>query len=388
MGFFSNLFKRKHNTPEYDESSWDKILEEKSELDMKDPVVREQYVMNCLEQMHDASTELDRINNEYAVVTGYLTDMEDVESLPKDVKDELSAIAGHIKKLRQNHDAYVLKPSLMTEEEFGRMERIADIAEEGIEKLSKEEDYKEKVKRDLKRIDKERNAYEFRRRDITASIDNSRGVATIVMVSAVLLIVILFALQILLHFDVTIGYYLTVIFVAVAVTVIYLKYADRVREKKSIDNTINELILLENKVKIRYVNNKNLLDYLYTKYDVSSAAELEDLFERYQKEKVDRREFAKNQAAYEDELERLLAILKKQKLSYPDVWIHQTDALQDPREMVEIRPRLIGRRQKLRKQLEYNESVAIEAGDEIKTIIKDYPEYAESILKIVNQYES
>ncbi|MCR5278483.1 MAG: hypothetical protein K6E19_03490 [Lachnospiraceae bacterium] len=382
------MFKRKHNTPEYDESSWDKILEEKSELDMKDPVVREQYVMNCLEQMHDASTELDRINNEYAVVTGYLTDMEDVESLPKDVKDELSAIAGHIKKLRQNHDAYVLKPSLMTEEEFGRMERIADIAEEGIEKLSKEEDYKEKVKRDLKRIDKERNAYEFRRRDITASIDNSRGVATIVMVSAVLLIVILFALQILLHFDVTIGYYLTVIFVAVAVTVIYLKYADRVREKKSIDNTINELILLENKVKIRYVNNKNLLDYLYTKYDVSSAAELEDLFERYQKEKVDRREFAKNQAAYEDELERLLAILKKQKLSYPDVWIHQTDALQDPREMVEIRPRLIGRRQKLRKQLEYNESVAIEAGDEIKTIIKDYPEYAESILKIVNQYES
>ena len=82
MGFFKNLFKRKKEKEEYQESEWDKVLSEKSVLNMKDPSVRERYVINCLEQMKEASSELDRINNEYAIVTGYLTDMEDVESLP------------------------------------------------------------------------------------------------------------------------------------------------------------------------------------------------------------------------------------------------------------------------------------------------------------------
>ena len=268
------------------------------------------------------------------------------------------------------------------------MQQHEDVAEEGIEKLLKEEDYREKVRKDLARIDKERNAYEYRRYEVNSAIENSRGIATIAMVSAALLVVILLALQLLLNFDVTIGYYLTVICVAVAVTVIYLRYTDHVSEKKTVDNTINELILLENKVKIRYVNSSNLLDYLCTKYNVSSAYEFRDLFEKYKQEKVARREFAKNEAAYDDEIERFMAILKAQKLQYPEVWIHQTDALCDHREMVEIRHRLIGRRQKLRKQLEYNEHIAIEAGDEIKGIIRDYPEFADSILRIVNKYES
>lgn len=388
MGFFSKLFKKKQKPEEAEVSSWDRLLEERRSLNMKDPVVREKYVLNCLEQMREASTELDRINNEYAMVTGYLTDMEDVENLPEGTRKELESIAFHIQKLKESHDEFVLRPSLMTEEEYERMERVAPIAEEGIKKLASEEDYRDKVRHDMGRIDKEKNAYEYRRHEVTAAIENARGIATIAITSSVLLIIILFALQFFMHFDVTIGYYITVIFVAVAMTVIYLRYTDKVSEKRTIDNTINELILLENKVKIRYVNNSNLLDYLCVKYEVSCAAELEDLYEKYKKERVVRREFLRNQAAYDDETERFLEILRRHKLKYPDIWVHQTDALIDHREMVEIRHKLIGRRQKLRKQLEYNEQIALEAGDEVKGIIKDYPEYADSILRLVNRYES
>ncbi len=388
MGFFSKLFKKKTVREEPEISSWDRLLEEKDSLNMKDPVVREQFVLNCLEQMREASTELDRINNEYAIVTGYLTDMEDVENFPEETRKELESIAFHLQKLKENHDAFVLRPSLMTEEEYNRMERVASIAEEGIEKLTKEEDYREKVRHDMARIDKERNAYEYRRHEVAAAIDSSRGIATISIVAAVMLIIILFALQFFLHFDVTIGYYITVVFVAVAMTVIYIRYTERVSEKRTIDNTINELILLENKVKIRYVNSTNLLDYLYTKYDVATASELADLYEKYKQERVVRREYLRNQAAYDDETERFVEILRKNRLKYPDIWVHQAEAIIDHREMVEIRHKLIGRRQKLRKQLEYNEQIALEAGDEVKGIIRDYPEYADSILKLVNRYES
>ena len=389
MGFWKNLFRRK-KINDFDLTDYEaegKGWEDRSSLNLKDPVVREQYVMNCLDEMHEASAELDRINSEYALVTSYLTDMEDIENLPKEDKEQIEHIARHIHDLRKTHDAYVLKPSLMTEEEFNRMAAMEEEAKEGISKLSEQENYRDKVKSDLNRIDKERSAYDYRRREVASSIENYRTFVTIALFTAAVLIVLLLALDFFTNLNVNYGYYATIIIFAVALTVLYVKYTDRVSEKKRIDNTANELILLENKVKIRYVNNRNLLDYLYTKYSVGSAGELKSLYERYVKEKEDRRNFERNEAVYEDELARLIRALKNQKIVTPEIWIHQTDALYDSREMVEIRHRLIGRRQKLRKQLEYNEKIATDNGDEIKRIIKDYPESANSILRLVEQYE-
>jgi len=55
--------------------------------------------------------------------------------------------------------------------------------------------------------------------------------------------------------------------------------------------------------------------------------------------------------------------------------------------MLEIRHELIQRRQKLRKQLEYNQHIAEERKDEIKKLVEEYPEYAKEILKIVSEYD-
>lgn len=383
MGFFQKIFKKKTE----DESDWDKVQGEKDELDLNDPYVREQYVISCLEQMREASLEIDRINDEYAQVTSYLTDMEEIESLPPEDKGELEEIARHLHDLRKAHDKYVLTPSSMTEREYTHIDSLYDEVEDGIKKLEEEEVYKGKVKSDLRRVSREREAYSMRKRELRKSIENMRGTAIISLWAAGILVVILFLLQLFLDIDVSLGYYLAIAVVAIAITVIYLKYADYVAEKSRVDSTINELILLENKVKIRYVNNKNLLDYLYTKFEVKSAAELKDLFSRFEKEKADRRAFEKNEATYEDELSRLVRKLRNQRVKDPEIWIHQSDAIYDSREMVEIRHSLIGRRQKLRKQLEYNEQIAIEAGDEIKEIIRDYPKDADSLMNLVNKYD-
>ena len=49
--------------------------------------------------------------------------------------------------------------------------------------------------------------------------------------------------------------------------------------------------MLQNRVKIRYVNNTNLLDYLYMKYQVSSGKELKVLWDKYKVEKEERRRY-------------------------------------------------------------------------------------------------
>ena len=69
------------------------------------------------------------------------------------------------------------------------------------------------------------------------------------------------------------------------------------------------------------------------------------------------------------------------------IWLHQTQAILDKKEMVEIRHNLIIRRQSLRRRMDYNrEVIAGNAQAEIKDLVDKYPEYAKEILNIVAQY--
>ena len=135
MGFFGKLFKKK-NTPT---SEWDELTDSRDRINMSDPFTREQYVISCLEQMKDASDEIDRINDEYSTVTSYLTDMEEIEALEGEDKKELEDIARQIHDLRKDHDKYSKTPPLMTDKEYDHMESIIADVPEGIEKLLKEE---------------------------------------------------------------------------------------------------------------------------------------------------------------------------------------------------------------------------------------------------------
>jgi len=71
----------------------------------------------------------------------------------------------------------------------------------------------------------------------------------------------------------------------------------------------------------------------------------------------------------------------------PGRWVHQTRALLDKREMVEIRHELILRRQALRKQLDYNKNIADSARNEVMDVAKNYPAYTREILDMVDKYE-
>ena len=70
------------------------------------------------------------------------------------------------------------------------------------------------------------------------------------------------------------------------------------------------------------------------------------------------------------------------------IWLHQTAAILDKKEMVEIRHNLIIRRQSLRRRMDYNkEMIAGKAQAEIKDLVETYPKYAKEILNIVGEYE-
>ncbi|HOO80028.1 MAG TPA: hypothetical protein PLQ04_06545, partial [Lachnospiraceae bacterium] len=174
---------------------------------------------------------------------------------------------------------------------------------------------------------------------------------------------------------------------AITLTILYLRYMDAGKEQKKLAKMLNKLITLHNTVKIRYINNTNLLSYLYMKYEVESFEELEENWNLFVDEMGARQKDEKLKEDLEYYYDKLTKALAKYRVKDPEIWTHQANALIDSREMVEVRHALIGRRQKLREQIEYNKKIAGTAQEDIKNLAEKYPKYSAEIAALVKQYD-
>ncbi len=389
MRWFNKLFKRKKMQQEElyeEEGNWEEDILKRENININDEAEREKYVRSCLEQIAEASREMDELTSEYNMVTSYLTDMEEVEALPREEKQLIAERAEKVVNLIGEQKRYQRNPSRMADRDFKHMERIQTEMPEGYVSLKECEEYHELVKDDLMRLSGERHAYYYRKNELHVMIENTRGMAVVTIIAMFTICIILLILQMSLDMNVKLGYLFTVGAGAFGLTFFYIKHMDAVKELKKVEHGINKLILLQNKVKIRYVNNTNLLDYLYVKYGVQSAARLKELWDLFI---VEREERAKVERANEEldfYSDGLISLLGKYHIKDPSVWIRQADALLDNKEMVEIRHNLIVRRQQLRKQMEYNKDIANSAQAEVKDLVTSYPKYAQKILAIVSEY--
>ena len=365
---------------------WDTLVKDRNLLKMKDGFERQKYVRSCVEQMRGASDELDRVSEEYNTVTAYLKDIEEIEALPtgesQDVKDSAKKIQLYEKATKE----YREKKGRLTESQFLHMEKFENVMPKPYKDIKAAEDYRTLIKGDLSKLEGEKHAYQYRRGELYRDIANIKGMVMICAMAFAVCLFMLLILQYGFEMDTQIGYILTIGVGATALTVLYVKYLDYTKQLERTEKGINKIILLKNTVNIRYVNNTNLLDYLYMKYKVNSGKELLTMWEKYQQEKDERNRDIQNREELDYHKRTLISILKRYQLHDPDIWIHQTAALLDPKEMVEIRHGLVDRRQKLRTQMEYNKRLATEAQKEIKNTIEDYPQYREEILEMVERY--
>ena len=369
------------------EEEWEESTEEER-VDFTNREVRDEYVRNCLGKIADASKELENLNFEYNTVTSYLQDMEEIEAIPEEEAEELKSCAKRVELLQSSRDDYMGRKRRMSDSRFQQIERMLDEIEEGCSKLKEAEQYQELIKKDLSRLEGEKHAYFYRKNELVNTIADTKGMAIICVTALGLCFVLLLGLQFLLEMDTKIGYLITAGVAALAITMIYVKHMEAKRELKRVELSINKIILLQNRVKIRYVNNTNLLDYLYLKYDVTSAEELEKAWNMYDQEKEEREKCRRAELDLDYTQQELLKILRRYQVKDPAIWLHQTEAILDHKEMVEIRHGLIIRRQSLRRRMDYNrDMVAGSAKKEIKELVNRYPEYGKEIIETVEKYE-
>lgn len=381
--------KRKKNQAEeaFDYGDWENIALRRQDIDITMPGEREKYVRALLDQTTDIAGTLEDLNSEYAKVTSYLKDVEEVEALPDAEYQQLYEHAVRIVNLEQVSRDIPNREKRMSEEEYRQMELFEPESEIILEKLRKNEEYRELVKRDLHRLHAERQAYGIRKQELQSVMYNLKGMSMICVASMGCCLVLLLLLQFVFRMDVAVGYILAGLVMAGVLAYVYFKYNDAASEYKRIISGINKLILLQNRVKIRYVNNTNLLDYLYTKYQTESSSMFERQLELFREEYEYRKQYERVVEDLSFYRKEMLRMLKRYQLFDPLVFLHHPEAVIDSRERVELRHGYNEQRQKLRVQMEHNQGIVDRAKKEIKNIVAEYPEYAPEILAIVEEYE-
>ncbi|MCQ2498610.1 MAG: hypothetical protein MJ133_06455 [Lachnospiraceae bacterium] len=397
MGLLKKIkeWKNKISDPLYgyegpeDDEKWGEIVYNREDLKISDKASRNEYIRGCLEQIAEASREVDILKTEYDDVTSHLKDIEEIEALPDEERGLIAGYARQIGELKLEQNKYQKRSRRMSDAKYRKLERMEDELAEGYQKLKEAEDYKILVKKDLKKLENEKQAYFIRRHDLKRTIDDCKTMSVVCLVAVAACVCILLILQFGFKLNTTIGYLAAALAGAIGITMIFIRNNDSRAELRSVSSGINRLIRLQNTVKIRYVNNTNLLEYLYMKYQVNSSRELGADYEEFLEERREREKYEKAEAELGDAERAFLRELRRFQIKDTMIWLHQTEALLDKREMVEIRHKYIIRRQSLRRRMDYNkEVVALNAQNEIKDIVDKYPKYAKEILDIVSEYES
>jgi len=158
------------------------------------------------------------------------------------------------------------------------------------------------------------------------------------------------------------------------------------KESKLAELKLNRAIQLLNKVKIKYINNRNALDYNYQKYMVESYEEFYCLWELYLKTKEEEKRYRQNTELLEQYNRQLTLELKLYELTDPEIWIYQAIAIIDNKEMVEVRHRLNVRRQKLRERIDYTNKIKEHSIEEIQKILDKNPGQKEEIIKLLERF--
>lgn len=394
MGFLKKLFGFRKKT-EYDEENvsagelQDSSAYEvsASNFNLEDSADRESYVRSLLDQIQDAKSSVKALSAEYQSVSSYLSDIEELDALPNQERMQILSCCKSLQNLENARNANPIHKGSMSDEEYHRIEVSEPELEEGIEKLRETEDYQSLIHHDLKRLDSEHQAYAMRRRELAGLMLNLKTIAKVCLVAMAICIFGLVMFQIYLNMDVRIGYILAVLVTATVLTVVFVRFKDANAELERMSRNIDKLILLQNRVKIRYVNNTNLLDYYYLKYGTDSSKKLEKLLNDFRRERQLRSEYARVMEDLDFFQKDMLRILRKYNLYDPTIWIYQYEALLDPKEMVEIRHKYNVRRQKLRKQIENGERLSDKSMEEIRRMVLEYKQDSAKILSLLDEYE-
>lgn len=381
MGFWKrvgSLFKRSKRESNKELESMDygeqQSLAEESELS------------HHLTQIVDSTYEMEDLKREYELVTSYFSDIQKIEQMEPGYLRKLEDDARKILMLEENRKQYQHTPKRISPERYKLMMRLESEVPQGIQRLRELEDMRGKIKRDLEYLEGEKGAIKYEEEELQTRQTTMRNVAIVVGLLALLSVLIFLFLNVQYEVDLTAAGAGIAIVAVIVEFFLFLGYNRANYARKVCFQKHNRAIQLQNKVKIKWLNNTNNLDFLYAKYEVNSRKELEYDWEQYRLTVEEEEQYQKNTGdlrVYQDEI---VMNLKRAGLRDVEIWLQQIVALVDKREMVEVKHSLNVRRQKLRDRMKVNEETRQNSLVCVKGILTEHPELKEQAKEVLTSY--
>ncbi len=335
-------------------------------------------VQDFCEQLIDASAHMEEAKREYRIVTEYLSDIQRIEELPVSMANELIQTAEQIDKLDKDRQTYIQSENLLPVEQYNLLSTYDGEVVDTIKNLNDMEMRDSMLKSDMGHLEGEKGDLKYNRLECADRAERLRGIIITVLVLFLLTSGGLFAYAVVTKKSVTLYALLTGAVAMIAFAIFYVRYSNLQNEVRDTDAKLNRAISLLNKVKVKYINNTNALDYIYEKYDINSAKELEYRFELYNTMVRDEKKYYQANSELRVLHDTLIAQLTRIGVRDPQVWLKQVGAITDRREMVEIKHGLNMRRQNLRERIatcekiQDNARIALRAAVDANAGMKSY----------------
>lgn len=325
-----------------------------SEKDYKNTTKIEQYVVERLEQMIEITQEVEEEKSEYRMVTSYLGDIQMIEEMPKEERAKIQEVAVNVVQLNAARTEFLNSAKKLSDAQFVLLESEEEGLPDAIKRLERNELYRDTLERDMKYLEREKSEWILRREYLSEQRERLRNLLYIWVGLAATAAVVMGIIQFMAEIDMYYGWLALVFATAVAIAVTYWKIQDDSTEIVIAERNRNRAVVLLNKVKIKYVNIANAVDYACERYHVTNAKELKQQWEYYVEAVKERERYQRTNEDLEYFNGRLVRLLKQYQFYDAQVWVKQALALVEPKEMVEVKHGLIARRQKLRAQIESN----------------------------------
>ena len=386
MGFFRNLFQRKKKKEQQD------VARQEDKLVLKDGIYstqeeREGFLRNCCELINEAKRQRFEAKKEYEVVTSYLADIQKIDLLPAHSKKSVEEMARKIVNLNEERQKMQKVPPKITMAQRLALEPYEDTILEEIRRMEEQENYLQVINSDIRYLESEKASLDFELQDVMDRDELGKKMLKAAAAFIIIFLVFLFILQEVAKKNVQLPFIFTIAFGIIVIGYFYFSNRKNQYELKVAELKMNRAIMLLNKVKIKYVNCTNLLDYLYEKFHVNNAQELHYHWQEYMRIVEEERRFKKMMDSIDFYTEELVRELKQNGVMDAAIWGYQVEALVDAREMVEVRHRLNVRRQKLRQRIDYNNNQEEMARKSLRTFRERHVAYDAETLMILAKNE-
>jgi len=339
------------------------------------------------ERVMENAREIDDGKKEYYIVTSYLNDIELLENLAPDQAEEIHKAADYVAKLNLARDQFLNTSKKISDAQFQMIQRQEEQIPDAIKNLRANEEYQAVVKRDMQYLEGEKQEWEIQKKDLRRLRRRMRRNSCLLLFGAATAAVLLLVLAIGFSYELRYAWMGVIAASLFGAAYIVLRLESSRRDMQQAEVNINYAITLLNKVKIKYVNITNAVDYVHEKYHVRDSREFEYQWDLYQEAMREQEKYRKTNEDLNYYYEKLVRLLRKCKLYDSRVWIEQPQALVEQKEMVEIKHNLLVRRQKLRSRIAYNLDIVKKERQEIDRMMKNYRKNDPALLSLINSID-